>query len=59
MLCDNQNKAQALLKSQEDGLIPVLKTIIIMDSFDSELVERGTKCGVDVVSLQDVEVFSC
>lgn len=56
MLCDNQNKAETLLQTREKGQTPVLKTIVIMDSFSSELVNRGTQCGVDVVSMQDVEV---
>uniref|UniRef100_A0A8C4NNQ9 Long-chain-fatty-acid--CoA ligase n=1 Tax=Dicentrarchus labrax TaxID=13489 RepID=A0A8C4NNQ9_DICLA len=53
VLCDNQNKAETLLQTRETGQTPVLKTIVIMDSFNSELVERGTKCGVDIVSMQD------
>lgn len=57
MLCDNQKKAETLLQNREEGYTAVLKTIIIMDPFNSELVERGTKCGVDIVSLQDVEVM--
>ncbi len=57
MLCDNQNKAEALLQTREKGQTPPLKTIIIMDPFNSELAERGTKCGVDIISMQDVEVL--
>uniref|UniRef100_A0A8C4H4D4 Long-chain-fatty-acid--CoA ligase n=1 Tax=Dicentrarchus labrax TaxID=13489 RepID=A0A8C4H4D4_DICLA len=57
VLCDNQNKAETLLQTRETGQTPVLKTIVIMDSFNSELVERGTKCGVDIVSMQDVEAL--
>ncbi|XP_073346379.1 long-chain-fatty-acid--CoA ligase 5 [Pagrus major] len=57
VLCDNQNKAETLLQTREKGQTPVLKTVIIMDSFDSELVERGRKCGVDIVSMQDVEAL--
>lgn len=57
MLCDNQNKAETLLQTREKGQTPVLKTIVIMDPFNSELVERGTKCGVGIVSMQDVEVL--
>ncbi|KAM9832652.1 long-chain-fatty-acid--CoA ligase 5 [Neosynchiropus ocellatus] len=55
VLCDNDKKAETLLQNREKGLTPALKTIIVMDSFSSDLVERGTKCGVDVVALQDVE----
>lgn len=55
VLCDNQTKAEALLQISENGQASVLKTVIVMDSFSSEWVERGSKCGVDVVSMQDVE----
>lgn len=57
VLCDNQNKAETLLQICEKGQTSVLKTVIVMDSLGSELVERGSKCGVDVVSMQDVEVL--
>ncbi|XP_010773916.1 long-chain-fatty-acid--CoA ligase 5 isoform X2 [Notothenia coriiceps] len=57
VLCDNEKKAETLLQSREEGQTPVLKTIVIMDPFPSELVERGTKCGVDIMSMQDVEAL--
>lgn len=57
MLCDNESKAETLLQTREKGQTPVLKTIVIMDPFNSELVERGAKCGVDIVSMQDMEVL--
>uniref|UniRef100_A0A8D0A574 Long-chain-fatty-acid--CoA ligase n=1 Tax=Sander lucioperca TaxID=283035 RepID=A0A8D0A574_SANLU len=57
VLCDNQIKAETLLQLRETGQTPVLKTIIIMDPFNSELAEQGTKCGVDIVLLQDVEAM--
>lgn len=57
VLCDNQNKADILLQNVEKGQTPVLQTIVIMDSFDSELVERGKKCGVDILSMHDVEAL--
>lgn len=47
---------ETLLKTREEGQIEVLKTIVVMDDFSPQLVERGAQCGVDVVSLQDVEV---
>jgi len=59
VLCDNQSKAETLLQNREKGQTPVLKVIIVMDPFDSALAERGTDCGVEVVSLQDVEVNAC
>lgn len=57
VLCDNQAKAETLLQNREKGQTSVLKTIIVMDSFKPELAERGAKCGVEVVSMQDVEVM--
>uniref|UniRef100_A0A668ADG6 Arachidonate--CoA ligase n=1 Tax=Myripristis murdjan TaxID=586833 RepID=A0A668ADG6_9TELE len=55
VICDKQNKAEILLQNREKGQTPVLKTIVVMDPFDAELVERGVKCGVDILSMQDVE----
>lgn len=57
MLCDNQKKAETLLQNREKGETPVLKMIIIMDSFSPELIERGAKCGVEIMSLEDIEVI--
>ncbi|XP_034050388.1 long-chain-fatty-acid--CoA ligase 5-like [Thalassophryne amazonica] len=57
VICDNQKKAETLLQHRENGEVPALKTIVIMDPFNSELVERGTKCGVDILSMQDVEAL--
>lgn len=57
VLCDDQKKADALLQISEKGQTSVLKTLVVMDSFSSECVERGSKCGVDIVSMQDLEVF--
>lgn len=57
MLCDNQTKAETLLQNCEKGQTPTLKTVILMDSFSDELIERGVKCGVDIMSLQDIEVM--
>ncbi|CAB1312193.1 unnamed protein product, partial [Coregonus sp. 'balchen'] len=55
VLCDKQNKAETLLENCEKGETPDLKTIILMDAFDTELTVRGAKCGVDIMSLQEVE----
>uniref|UniRef100_A0A668A999 Long-chain-fatty-acid--CoA ligase n=1 Tax=Myripristis murdjan TaxID=586833 RepID=A0A668A999_9TELE len=51
VICDKQNKAEILLQNREKGQTPVLKTIVVMDPFDAELVERGVKCGVDILSI--------
>ncbi|KAF3704162.1 Long-chain-fatty-acid--CoA ligase 5 [Channa argus] len=57
VLCDNQSKAETLLQNKESGQTPVLKTIVIMDPFSPELVERGTKSGVDIISMQNLEAL--
>ncbi|XP_028991187.1 long-chain-fatty-acid--CoA ligase 5 [Betta splendens] len=57
VICDNQSKAETLLQNREKGQTPVLKTIVVMDPYEPELVERGTKCGVEVVSMKDVEAL--
>ncbi|XP_069560792.1 long-chain-fatty-acid--CoA ligase 5 [Brachyistius frenatus] len=57
VLCDNQSKAETLLQNREKGEIPVLKTVVIMDPFDSELVERATKSDVEVMSMQALEAL--
>lgn len=57
MLCDNQKKAETLLLNHEKGQTPVLKSVALMDSFSPELIERGKKCGVDIVSMEDMEVI--
>uniref|UniRef100_A0A8C7ZWM3 Arachidonate--CoA ligase n=1 Tax=Oryzias sinensis TaxID=183150 RepID=A0A8C7ZWM3_9TELE len=56
VLCDDQKKAETLLQNREKGETSVLKLIIIMDSFNPELFERGAKCGVEIMSLEDIEV---
>ncbi|KAF7238053.1 Long-chain-fatty-acid--CoA ligase 1, partial [Varanus komodoensis] len=55
VFCDKPEKAKLLLDSIEKGEMPVLKTIVIMDPFDNELVTRGKKCGVDIISMKEIE----
>ncbi|KAG9338361.1 hypothetical protein JZ751_025920 [Albula glossodonta] len=55
VLCDKQEKAEVLLGNCEKQLTPVLKTIILMDPFGPDLIERGSKCGVQILSMKEVE----
>ncbi|NWZ14151.1 ACSL1 ligase, partial [Agelaius phoeniceus] len=55
VFCDKPDKARLLLTSVEKGETPILNTIVIMDSFDADLVERGKKCGVEVFSMREIE----
>ncbi|XP_069055662.1 long-chain-fatty-acid--CoA ligase 1 isoform X2 [Pleurodeles waltl] len=55
VFCDNTDKTKCLLDNMEKGQTPVLRTIIVMDSFDTEIVERGKKCGVEILSMKALE----
>uniref|UniRef100_A0A2K5RZD3 Long-chain-fatty-acid--CoA ligase n=1 Tax=Cebus imitator TaxID=2715852 RepID=A0A2K5RZD3_CEBIM len=52
---DKPDKAKLLLEGVENKLIPGLKIIVLMDAYGSELVERGKKCGVEVISMKAME----
>lgn len=56
VICDTPQKATMLVENVEKGLTPGLKTIILMDPFDDDLMKRGEKCGVEMLSLHDAEV---
>lgn len=45
-----------LLEGVENKLTVGLKTIVVMDSYGSDLVERGKKCGVEILSMKAMEV---
>ncbi|NWT36143.1 ACSL1 ligase, partial [Chroicocephalus maculipennis] len=55
VFCDKPDKAQLLLTNVEKGETPMLNTIVIMESFGVDLVERGKKCGVEVFSMRELE----
>uniref|UniRef100_A0A2I3GDG0 Long-chain-fatty-acid--CoA ligase n=1 Tax=Nomascus leucogenys TaxID=61853 RepID=A0A2I3GDG0_NOMLE len=52
---DKPEKAKLLLEGVENKLIPGLKIIVLMDAYGSELVERGQKCGVEIISMKAME----
>ncbi|EPY85607.1 long-chain-fatty-acid--CoA ligase 1 isoform 5 [Camelus ferus] len=52
---DKPEKANLLLDGVENKLIPGLKTVVLMDSFGSSLLERGQKCGVEIISMKALE----
>lgn len=56
VICDTPAKAEVLLKNCEEKKTPCLKIIILMDLFDKELQDRGAKVGIEILSLQEVEV---
>ncbi|KAG8592113.1 hypothetical protein GDO81_000411 [Engystomops pustulosus] len=55
VFCDNTEKAKLLLGNVEKGDTPGLRTVVLMDPFEEDLVERGKKCGVEIISLRDLE----
>ncbi|NXK27902.1 ACSL1 ligase, partial [Arenaria interpres] len=55
VFCDKPDKAKLLLTSVEKGETPILNTIVIMESFGIDLVERGKKCGVEIFSMRELE----
>ncbi|NWQ74434.1 ACSL1 ligase, partial [Columbina picui] len=55
VFCDKPDKAKLLLTSVEKGETPILNTIVIMESFSMDLVERGKKCGVEIFSMRELE----
>ncbi|XP_058854306.1 long-chain-fatty-acid--CoA ligase 1-like isoform X2 [Acipenser ruthenus] len=54
VICDTPEKAQLLLEYASKG-VHQLKTIILIDVFDLDLVGRAKKLGVEVVSLREIE----
>ncbi|NXN43218.1 ACSL1 ligase, partial [Rhinoptilus africanus] len=55
VFCDKPDKAKLLLTNVEKGETPILNTIVIMESFGMDLVERGKKCGVEIFSMRELE----
>ncbi|KFV74705.1 Long-chain-fatty-acid--CoA ligase 5 [Dryobates pubescens] len=55
VVCDKPEKAKILLENCEQRKTPKLKIVILMDLFDKELKDRGTKVGVEILALQEVE----
>lgn len=53
---DKPDKAKILLEGVENKLTPGLKTIVIMDSYGIDLLERGKRCGVEITSMKAMEV---
>lgn len=57
VICDKVDKAQVLLDNVERKETPGLRRVILMDAFDSNLVDRAKCCGVHVQAMQEVEVW--
>ncbi|XP_013368476.1 PREDICTED: long-chain-fatty-acid--CoA ligase 1 isoform X3 [Chinchilla lanigera] len=55
IFADKPEKARILLEGVENKLTPGLKIIVVMDTYGSDLVEQGKKCGVEIISLKAME----
>ncbi|XP_061685416.1 long-chain-fatty-acid--CoA ligase 1a [Syngnathoides biaculeatus] len=54
VICDVPEKAAMILDCFAERRRSV-KTIVVMETFDGELVTRGRTCGVDILSLKEFE----
>ncbi|XP_026089888.1 long-chain-fatty-acid--CoA ligase 6 isoform X2 [Carassius auratus] len=57
VICDKAEKASVLLENVQRGETPGLKMIILMDAFDTQLLEEAQKCSVHIRALRDVEAL--
>ncbi|XP_033005580.1 long-chain-fatty-acid--CoA ligase 5 [Lacerta agilis] len=57
VICDKPEKAQVVLENCEQKKTPGLKMIILMDPFDGTLKEKGASLGVEILSLQEIEML--
>lgn len=55
VVCDTVGRARMLLNGVETGITAELKTIVVMESFGEDLVHRGIRHEVEVVSLAEIE----
>ncbi|KAF3687720.1 Long-chain-fatty-acid--CoA ligase 1 [Channa argus] len=56
VICDVPDKARMILDSAS-GLGRTVKTIVLMEAFDSNLVTRGQEFGIEILSLKDLEAL--
>ncbi|XP_029364143.1 long-chain-fatty-acid--CoA ligase 1a isoform X1 [Echeneis naucrates] len=56
VICDVPEKAQMVLDCV-NGKGPTVKTIVLMEAFDGDLVSRGQECGIEILSLKDFETL--
>ncbi|XP_063784269.1 long-chain-fatty-acid--CoA ligase 6 isoform X4 [Pseudophryne corroboree] len=55
VICDKPEKVKVLLEHVEKGETPGLKSVVIIDSVDQQLVKRGRNCSVRIQSMQELE----
>uniref|UniRef100_A0A8C2HN59 Arachidonate--CoA ligase n=1 Tax=Cyprinus carpio TaxID=7962 RepID=A0A8C2HN59_CYPCA len=58
VVCDKEDKAESLLKIKEKGVTPALSCLVLFNPFSAALLERGRKCGVEILQLSQIMVRS-
>ncbi|XP_060914826.1 long-chain-fatty-acid--CoA ligase 1a isoform X2 [Labrus mixtus] len=56
VICDVPDKARMILDCV-DGKGRTVKTIVLVEEFDSDLVTRGKESGIEILSLKELEAF--
>uniref|UniRef100_A0A8C1TGU5 Arachidonate--CoA ligase n=1 Tax=Cyprinus carpio TaxID=7962 RepID=A0A8C1TGU5_CYPCA len=56
VICDKEDKAESLLKHKEKGVTPALSCLVLFNPFSAALLERGRKCGVEILQLSQIMV---
>jgi len=56
VICDKEDKAESLLKNKENSVTPTLSCLVLFNPFSAALLERGRKCGVEIVQLSQIMV---
>ena len=55
MICDVPEKARSILNCVTNKEKTV-KTIVVMEAFDNDLVTCAQECGIEILSLREFEV---
>ena len=56
VICDREEKAAALLENKEQGATPSLSCLVLFSDASAALVERGQRCGVEILQLTQIMV---
>uniref|UniRef100_A0A671M9I1 Arachidonate--CoA ligase n=1 Tax=Sinocyclocheilus anshuiensis TaxID=1608454 RepID=A0A671M9I1_9TELE len=56
VICDKEDKAESLLKNKEKGVTTTLSCLVLFSPFSAALLERGRKCGVEILQLSQIMV---
>lgn len=55
-MCDQEEKAVALLENKEKGVTPTLSCLVLFNNFSDAIVERAKNCEVEVLKLEQLMV---